>query len=155
MIFEFFKLIIPNSRLIRINIAFILSIILIILAHIQLKDIIKKRLAKDGEDSPVGRTRRYILNVVKMSSYVSCFYIIIKGYNIISSKYYDFYDYLNLYRMSADLFICILLYLTLITVNKFLIRITKRPKMHICYDILMLIIYLIMTNYVINVNITN
>jgi hypothetical protein len=142
-----------DLHLLRIDITLILSGILLILGHIQLKDIIKKRLAKDMEINTRTKIRANLLKVVKACSYVSCFYMFIKGYGIITMKYYNLSDYVNLYRNATDLFICVLLYLTVIRVHKFLIDHTARPKLKLSYDIIMLVIYSTVSIYIINVNI--
>ena len=133
--------IMSDLHLLRIDITLILSGILLILGHIQLKDIIKKRLAKDMEITTRTKIRANLLKVVKACSYVSCFYMFIKGYGIITMKYYNLSDYVNLYRNATDLFICVLIYLTVIRVHKFLIDHTARPKLKLSYDIIMLVIY--------------
>ena len=145
--------IMSDLHLLRIDITLILSGILLILGHIQLKDIIKKRLAKDMEITTRTKIRANLLKVVKASSYVSCFYMFIKGYGIITMKYYNLSDYVNLYRNATDLFICVLIYLTVIRVHKFLIDHTARPKLKLSYDIIMLVIYSTVSIYIINVNI--
>ena len=145
--------IMSDLHLLRIDITLILSGILLILGHIQLKDIIKKRLAKDMEITTRTKIRANLLKVVKACSYVSCFYIFIKGYGIITMKYYNLSDYVNLYRNATDLFICVLIYLTVIRVHKFLIDHTARPKLKLSYDIIMLVIYSTVSIYIINVNI--
>ena len=145
--------IMSDLHLLRIDITLILSGILLILGHIQLKDIIKKRLAKDMEITTRTKIRANLLKVVKACSYVSCFYMFIKGYGIITMKYYNLSDYVNLYRNATDLFICVLIYLTVIRVHKFLIDHTARPKLKLSYDIIMLVIYSTMSIYIINVNI--
>lgn len=145
--------IMSDLHLLRIDITLILSGILLILGHIQLKDIIKKRLAKDMEITTRTKIRANLLKVVKACSYVSCFYMFIKGYGIITMKYYNLSDYVNLYRNATDLFICVLIYLTVIRVHKFLIDHTARPKLKISYDIIMLVIYSTVSIYIINVNI--
>lgn len=142
-----------DLHLLRIDITLILSGILLILGHIQLKDIIKKRLAKDMEITTRTKIRANLLKVVKACSYVSCFYMFIKGYGIITMKYYNLSDYVNLYRNATDLFICVLIYLTVIRVHKFLIDHTARPKLKLSYDIIMLVIYSTVSIYIINVNI--
>lgn len=145
--------IMSDLHLLRIDITLILSGILLILGHIQLKDIIKKRLAKDMEITTRTKIRANLLKVVKACSYVSCFYMFIKGYGIITMKYYNLSDYVNLYRNATDLFICVLIYLTVIRVHKFLIDHTARPKLKLSYDIIMLVIYSTVSIYIINVNI--
>lgn len=145
--------IMSDLHLLRIDITLILSGILLILGHIQLKDIIKKRLAKDMEITTRTKIRANLLKVVKACSYVSCFYMFIKGYGIITMKYYNLSDYVNLYRNATDLFICVLIYLTVIRVHKFLIDHTARPKLKLSYDIIMLAIYSTVSIYIINVNI--
>ena len=145
--------IMSDLHLLRIDITLILSGILLILGHIQLKDIIKKRLAKDMEITTRTKIRANLLKVVKACSYVSCFYMFIKGYGIITMKYYNLSDYVNLYRNATDLFICVLIYLTVIRVHKFLIDHTARPKLKLSYDIIMLVIYSIVSIYINNVNI--
>lgn len=145
--------IMSDLHLLRIDITLILSGILLILGHIQLKDIIKKRLAKDMEITTRTKIRANLLKVVKACSYVSCFYMFIKGYGIITMKYYNLSDYVNLYRNTTDLFICVLIYLTVIRVHKFLIDHTARPKLKLSYDIIMLVIYSTVSIYIINVNI--
>ena len=145
--------IMSDLHLLRIDITLILSGILLILGHIQLKDIIKKRLAKDMEITTRTKIRANLLKVVKACSYVSCFYMFIKGYGIITMKYYNLSDYVNLYRNATDLFICVLIYLTVIRVHKFLIDNTARPKLKLSYDIIMLVIYSTVSIYIINVNI--
>lgn len=145
--------IMSDLHLLRIDITLILSGILLILGHIQLKDIIKKRLAKDMEITTRTKIRANLLKVVKACSYVSCFYMFIKGYGIITMKYYNLSDYVNLYRNATDLFICVLIYLTVIRVHKFLIDHTARPKLKLSYDIIMLVIYNTVSIYIINVNI--
>ena len=145
--------IMSDLHLLRIDITLILSGILLILGHIQLKDIIKKRLAKDMEINTRTKIRANLLKVVKACSYVSCFYMFIKGYGIITMKYYNLSDYVNLYRNATDLFICVLIYLTVIRVHKFLIDHTARPKLKLSYDIIMLVIYSTVSIYIINVNI--
>lgn len=145
--------IMSDLHLLRIDITLILSGILLILGHIQLKDIIKKRLAKDMEITTRTKIRVNLLKVVKACSYVSCFYMFIKGYGIITMKYYNLSDYVNLYRNATDLFICVLIYLTVIRVHKFLIDHTARPKLKLSYDIIMLVIYSTVSIYIINVNI--
>lgn len=145
--------IMSDLHLLRIDITLILSGILLILGHIQLKDIIKKRLAKDMEITTRTKIRANLLKVVKACSYVSCFYMFIKGYGIIAMKYYNLSDYVNLYRNATDLFICVLIYLTVIRVHKFLIDHTARPKLKLSYDIIMLVIYSTVSIYIINVNI--
>lgn len=145
--------IMSDLHLLRIDITLILSGILLILGHIQLKDIIKKRLAKDMEITTRTKIRENLLKVVKACSYVSCFYMFIKGYGIITMKYYNLSDYVNLYRNATDLFICVLIYLTVIRVHKFLIDHTARPKLKLSYDIIMLVIYSTVSIYIINVNI--
>lgn len=145
--------IMSDLHLLRIDITLILSGILLILGHIQLKDIIKKRLAKDMEITTRTKIRANLLKVVKACSYVSCFYMFIKGYGIITMKYYNLSDYVNLYRNATDLFICVLIYLTVIRVHKFLIDHTARPKLKLSYDIIMLVIYTTVSIYIINVNI--
>ena len=145
--------IMSDLHLLRIDITLILSGILLILGHIQLKDIIKKRLAKDMEITTRTKIRANLLKVVKACSYVSCFYMFIKGYGIITMKYYNLSDYVNLYRNATDLFICVLIYLTVIRVHKFLIDHTARPKLKFSYDIIMLVIYSTVSIYIINVNI--
>ena len=142
-----------DLHLLRIDITLILSGILLILGHIQLKDIVKKRLAKDMEITTRTKIRANLLKVVKACSYVSCFYMFIKGYGIIAMKYYNLSDYINLYRNATDLFICVLIYLTVIRVHKFLIDHTARPKLKLSYDIIMLVIYSTVSIYIINVNI--
>ena len=144
--------IMSDLHLLRIDITLILSGILLILGHIQLKDIIKKRLAKDMEITTRTKIRANLLKVVKACSYVSCFYMFIKGYGIITMKYYNLSDYVNLYRNATDLFICVLIYLTVIRVHKFLIDHTARPKLKLSYDIIMLVIYSTVSIYIINVN---
>ena len=145
--------IMSDLHLLRIDITLILSGILLILGHIQLKDIIKKRLAKDMEITTRTKIRANLLKVVKACSYVSCFYMFIKCYGIITMKYYNLSDYVNLYRNATDLFICVLIYLTVIRVHKFLIDHTARPKLKLSYDIIMLVIYSTVSIYIINVNI--
>lgn len=145
--------IMSDLHLLRIDITLILSGILLILGHIQLKDIIKKRLAKDMEITTRTKIRANLLKIVKACSYVSCFYMFIKGYGIITMKYYNLSDYVNLYRNATDLFICVLIYLTVIRVHKFLIDHTARPKLKLSYDIIMLVIYSTVSIYIINVNI--
>lgn len=145
--------IMSDLHLLRIDITLILSGILLILGHIQLKDIIKKRLAKDMEITTRTKIRANLLKVVKACSYVSCFYMFIKGYGIITMKYYSLSDYVGLYRNATDLFICVLIYLTVIRVHKFLIDHTARPKLKLSYDIIMLVIYSTVSIYIINVNI--
>lgn len=145
--------IVSDLHLLRIDITLILSGILLILGHIQLKEIIKKRLAKDMEITTRTKIRANLLKVVKACSYVSCFYMFIKGYGIITMKYYNLSDYVNLYRNATDLFICVLIYLTVIRVHKFLIDHTARPKLKLSYDIIMLVIYSTVSIYIINVNI--
>ena len=145
--------IMSDLHLLRIDITLILSGILLILGHIQLKDIIKKRLAKDMEITTRTKIRANLLKVVKACSYVSCFYMFIKGYGIITMKYYNLSDYVNLYRNATDLFICVLIYLTVIRVHKFLIDHIARPKLKLSYDIIMLVIYSTVSIYIINVNI--
>lgn len=154
MNFNLFNIkIMSDLHLLRIDITLILSGILLILGHIQLKDIIKKRLAKDMEITTRTKIRANLLKVVKACSYVSCFYMFIKGYGIITMKYYNLSDYVNLYRNATDLFICVLIYLTVIRVHKFLIDHTARPKLKLSYDIIMLVIYSTVSIYIINVNI--
>lgn len=145
--------IMSDLHLLRIDITLILSGILLILGHIQLKDIIKKRLAKDMEITTRTKIRANLLKVVKACSYVSCFYMFIKGYGIITMKYYNLSDYVGLYRNATDLFICVLIYLTVIRIHKFLIDHIKRPKLKLSYDIIMLVIYSTVSIYIINVNI--
>lgn len=145
--------VLSDLHLLRIDVTLILSGILLILGHIQLKDIIKKRLAKDMEITTRTKIRANLLKVVKACSYVSCFYMFIKGYGIITMKYYNLSDYVNLYRNATDLFICVLIYLTVIRVHKFLIDHTARPKLKLSYDIIMLVIYSTVSIYIINVNI--
>lgn len=145
--------IMSDLHLLRIDITLILSGILLILGHIQLKDIIKKRLAKDMEITTRTKIRANLLKIVKACSYVSCFYMFIKGYGIITMKYYNLSDYVGLYRNATDLFICVLIYLTVIRVHKFLIDHTARPKLKLSYDIIMLVIYSTVSIYIINVNI--
>ena len=99
------------------------------------------------------KNRANLHKVVKACSYVSCFYMFIKGYGIITMKYYNLSDYVNLYRNATDLFICVLIYLTVIRVHKFLIDHTARPKLKLSYDIIMLVIYSTVSIYIINVNI--
>ena len=142
-----------DIHLIRIDVTLILSAILLILGHIQLKDIIKKRLAKDMEINKRTKIRAKLLKVVKTCSYVSCFYMYVKGYGIITMKYYSLSDYVSLYKNAVDLFICVLIYLTVIRMHKFLIDHTKRPKLKLTYDIVMLVIYSMVSIYIINVNI--
>lgn len=145
--------VLSDLHLLRIDITLILSGILLILGHIQLKEIIKKRLAKDMEITTRTKIRANLLKVVKACSYVSCFYMFIKGYGIITMKYYNLSDYVGLYRNATDLFICVLIYLTVIRVHKFLIDHTARPKLKLSYDIIMLVIYSTVSIYIINVNI--
>lgn len=145
--------IMSDLHLLRIDITLILSGILLILGHIQLKEIIKKRLAKDMEITTRTKIRANLLKVVKACSYVSCFYMFIKGYGIITMKYYNLSDYVGLYRNATDLFICVLIYLTVIRIHKFLIDHIKRPKLKLSYDIIMLVIYSTVSIYIINVNI--
>ena len=57
--------IMSDLHLLRIDITLILSGILLILGHIQLKDIIKKRLAKDMEITTRTKIRANLLKVVK------------------------------------------------------------------------------------------
>ena len=96
-----------DLHLLRIDITLILSGILLILGHIQLKDIVKKRLAKDMEITTRTKIRANLLKVVKACSYVSCFYMFIKGYGIITMKYYNLSDFIEMQLIYSYVFLYI------------------------------------------------
>ena len=126
-----------SVHLLNIGVSFIFLCVLLVLGHIQLKDICKQRLASYGQTEPD------IHNVRKkaFASFISCFYIIINCYAILKTNCTSIVDFTILYKTSTDTMILMIEYLTVIRLHKFIVDRTKKAKTSIAYDISIAFIY--------------
>lgn len=140
-----------NAHLFNIGCAFILLGVLLVLGHSQVNDICKKRLARDGDvDTPKYKTRKFALSVARLASFMSCTYLILCCYGILTDKYITTVSITNLYRMSTETIILMIEYLTVVRLHKNIVDRTKKPRVHVNYDIFIAIVYSVLGVYIVN-----
>ena len=131
-----------SVHLLNIGVSFIFLCVLLVLGHIQLKDICKQRLASYGQAEPdVHNVRKKALILAQFASFISCFYIIINCYAILKTNCTSIVDFTILYKTSTDTMILMIEYLTVIRLHKFIVDRTKKAKTSIAYDISIAFIY--------------
>lgn len=140
-----------NAHLFNIACAFILLGVLLILGHGQVNEICKKRLARDGHyDTPTYKTRKLAQIVARGASFISCVYLILCCYGIITDKYTTTINFTMFYRMSIETMILMIEYLTIVRIHKNIVDRTKKPRVSANYDILIAVIYSSLAVYIIN-----
>mgnify|MGYP000935612690 CR=1 FL=1 len=138
-----------NMHLFNIGASFTLLGFLLILGHIQVKDICKQRLARDGQThTNTYKVRKYALLFAQLSSFISCFYIILNCYGLLN--YRELVDYTMLYKRSTDIMILISEYLTIIRLHKYIVDRTTKPRASVNYDIAIAVVYGISALFVVH-----
>lgn len=140
-----------NMHLFNIGASFTLLGFLLILGHIQIKDICKQRLARDGQThTNTYKVRKYALLFAQLSSFISCFYIILNCYGLLRYNYRELVDYTMLYKRSTDIMILISEYLTIIRLHKYIVDRTTKPRASVNYDIAIAVVYGISALFVVH-----
>ena len=148
-LFNFVKNI--NAHLFNVGVAFILLSMLLVMGHMQVKEVCMKRLARDGEvESSRYKLRYNALLVAKLASFVSCTYMILACYAVLRDRRVTLIDYTIFYKMSTDLMILITEYLTVVRIHKVIFDRTRKPRVSTNYDIAIAVIYSVLAIFIVH-----
>ena len=140
-----------NIHLFNIGVAFVLLSVLLVMGHMQVKEMCMKRLARDGEvDSSRYKLRYNSLLVAKLSSFISCTYMILACCAILRDRHVTIIDYTIFYKMSTDLMILITEYLTVVRIHKTMFDRTRKPRVSTNYDVIIAVVYSVLSVFIVH-----